>query len=216
MHWFGVPGVANGLAVMRDEETKSLWDHITGECFEGPLAGARLDFWYAGLTTVAAELARNPDAILLKSNHRSLLKTLMKWAHADFSGGKSLINRQTSKLPPTFRFSMSRAIDSRLPKDEQGLGVIGENDSGKFYPLRLLPKAQVVMDVWNGRTLHIERGEIDGVPYARWADGGEPPMQLLTRWYGFSFTYPNCDIYEAGEGFVTGVIEKKESARVGR
>ncbi len=209
MHWFGVPGVANGLAVMRDEETKSLWDHTTGECFDGPLAGERLEFWYAGLTTVAAELARNSETILLKSNHRSLLKTFMKWAHTDFSGGKSLINRKNSKIPPTFRFSMSRAIDPRLPKDEQGLGLIGENDSGKFYPLRLLSKAQMLTDVWHGRTVHIERGEIDGVPFARWADGGEPPMQLLTRWYGFSFTYPNCEIYDGHGKLATESTEKR-------
>ena len=213
MHWFGVPGIANGLAVMRDEQTKSLWDHITGECFAGPLAGERLEFWHVALTTVEAELARNPDAVLLKSNHRSLLKWLMKLAHTTFSGGKSLINRQKSKIPPTFRFSMSKAIDPRLPEDEQGLGVIAADDTGKFYPLRLLAKGEVVTDVWHGRTLLIERGAIDGVPFAKWVDGSEP-MQLLTRWYGFSFTYPNCDIYEAEEGFAAEAIEKKEDARV--
>jgi hypothetical protein len=29
-----------------------------------------------------------------------------------------------------------------------------------------------------------------------WADTGEQPMQLLSRWYGFSFTYAGCEIYE--------------------
>ncbi len=196
VHWFGVPGIANGLAVMRDEQSKSLWDHITGECFAGPLKGKQLEFWHVPLTTVEAELARNPQAILLKSDYDSLFKRFMMWVHASFSGGNSLINREKSKIPLHFRLSMSKKIDGRLPKDKQGLGVIGADDSGKFYPMDLLPKGQRVTDVWHGRTLIIERGEIDGVPTARWADGEEPPMQLLSRWYGFSFTYPNCEIYD--------------------
>ena len=196
VHWFGVPGIANGLAVMRDEQSNSLWDHITGECFEGPLEGERLQFWHVALTTVEAELDRNPNAILLRSGYRSLFKSLMNLIHTTLTGGKSLINRERSKLGGHFRGSMSKAIDGRLPEDEQGLGIIDEQDNGKFYPMRHLPKGQIVTDLWNGRTVLIERGAIDGVPSATWADGSEPPMQLLSRWYGFSFTYPNCDIYE--------------------
>ena len=198
MYWFGVPGIANGLAVMRDEQTNSLWDHITGECFEGKLAGERMEFWHVALTIVAAELARNPQAILLQSNYRSLFTTFFNWMHTVFAGGRSLINRQKSFLPGHFRRSMSRPMDDRFRPDEQGLGIIDEQDRGKFYPMDWLPKGEVVSDVWHGRTVLIERGAIDGVPSAKWADGGEP-MQLLTRWYGFSFTYPNCEIFATEE-----------------
>lgn len=197
VHWFGVPGIANGLAVMRDEQTNSLWDHITGECFDGPLADERLDFWHVSLTTVEAELAHHPEAILLKSDYRGLVKWLMKWTLSRVAGQRGLINREKSMLGSRFRGSMSRAIDARRPEEEQGLGVIDAQENGKFYPMNTLPKGQVITDVWHGRTLLIERGAIDGVPSARWADSDEPPMQLLTRWYGFAFTYPNCDIYEA-------------------
>ncbi|GJM42913.1 MAG: hypothetical protein DHS20C20_31950 [Ardenticatenaceae bacterium] len=190
------------VLLVRDEQSNSLWDHITGECFDGPLSGERMEFWHVPLTTVAAELARNPQAILLKSDYNTLFMRFMMWIHASFSGGNSLINRENSKIPPHFRFSMSQSIDGRLPKDQQGLGVMSEDDSGKFYPMQLLPKGEMVTDVWNGRTLHIERGDIDGVPTARWADGGQP-MQLLSRWYGFSFTYPNCDIYEGDDTVCT-------------
>lgn len=184
---------------MRDEESGSLWDHITGECFAGPLLGKQLQFWHVSLTNVAAELAHNPHTIVLKSDYRSPRKWLMNWALKLFSGGSSFFNRKTTKLPPRFRASMSKNIDSRLPEGEQGLGVTDGQKIGKFYPLRLIPKGQTVTDVWQGRTLLLERGAIDGVPSAKWAEGGAPPMQLLSRWYGFSFTYPNCEIYE-GKG----------------
>lgn len=175
------------------------------------MIGERMDFWHVPLTTVAAELAKNPQAILLKSDYNTLFMQFMMWVHSSFSGGSSLINREKSKIPPHFRFSMSKAIDGRLPKDMQGMGVIGDDDTGKFYPLHLLPKGEKVTDVWNGRTLHIERGEIDGVPTAHWVDGGQP-MQLLSRWYGFSFTYPNCEIYAGESAILEDEINDKAMA----
>ncbi len=191
MHWFGVPGLANGLAVMRDEETESLWDHITGECFSGPLNGRRLEFWYAGLTNVAAALEKHPDTILLRSGYRSLRSSFM----GNVVGRRLSYSNESTMLPPNFRKSMGRAIDPRLPEGEQGLGLRDDGDHGKFYPVALIPLGGAIEDVWVDRPLRIERNALDGVPYATWTDTGEAPMQLLSRWYGFSFTYPGCEIY---------------------
>lgn len=180
---------------MRDKESNSLWDHITGECFAGPLAGKHLPFWHVSLTTVAAELANNPEAVLLKSNYRGLLKTLMTWVQK-ITAGKSFINRKGTTLPPHFRRTMSTAIDPRLSEGEQGLGVINDRGQARFYPIQSLPKNEKVIDSWQGRLLIIERGAIDGVPFATWEDNGDSPMQLLSRWYGFAFTYPDCEIFD--------------------
>lgn len=182
---------------MRDEETSSLWDHITGECFEGSLAGERLDFWPVVLTTVRAELTQHPDAILLKSAYRSFFSGFMKQMLTKIlTGSDGFIGREKIFLAPQFRLSMHESIDPRRPETEQGLGVIDEEGRGKFYPMRSLPKGGVIEDEWNGRCLRIQRSALDGVPSACWVNSGEAPMQLLTRWYGFSFTYPACDIYE--------------------
>ena len=196
VHWFGVPGIANGLALMRDEESNSLWDHITGECFEGSLNGERLDFWPVHLTTVLAERTQNPNTILLKSDYRSIKVTMMRRVLIGFGKDKGIIKNKGTLILPHFRKSMHSDVDPRLPEGEQGLGIIDAQDNGKFYPMRLLPKGEAIKDSWQGRLLHIERGILDGVPFAIWADTGEPPMQLLSRWYGFAFTYPHCDIYE--------------------
>ena len=187
-----MPGVANGLAVMRDEETESYWDHITGDCFEGALIGQKMPFWPVSLTTVAAELEAYPDSVMIHSNSLPFFARFMSLIF-----GNNLIGKRGNFLPPRFRRSMHREIDARRPEMEQGLGVINEHDEGKFYPMRSIPKGGKEEDVWNGRVLIIERNETDGVPFARWKESNEPPMQLLTRWYGFSFTYPNCDIFEA-------------------
>jgi hypothetical protein len=61
--------------------------------------------------------------------------------------------------------------------------------SGQFIPKDGLE------DHWHGRILRVELNRLDGVPYAYWKGTGECPMQLLTRWYGFAFTYPGCGIW---------------------
>ena len=173
---------------MTDEETWSLWDHITGEAFEGPLSGSRLNVWPISLTTVAAANQKYPGIVVIRSQYRSPKMSLFKLMHRSSisSGGF---------LPPMFRRSMAKKADERFDKMARGLGVIVAQE-GKFYPIDFLPKGGVVEDVFKGRVLQIERNAVDGVPFARWKDSGNPPMQLFTRWYGFSFTYPDCEIYQ--------------------
>ena len=184
MHHFGVVGLANGLAVMADQETRTLWDHITGEAIEGQLEGHRLEWWPIRVTTVEAALEEWPDLLVLVSDYRSLPQYLM---------GKVQNKKINTNgwLPPGFRSTMSGALDPRLQELTQGLGVVVEEE-GRFYPMERIPEAGLT-DEWNGRLMRIERRKRDGVPKAEWADGGTP-MQLLTRWYGFAFTYPGCRI----------------------
>ena len=180
-------GLSNGLAVMADEETRTLWDHITGEAFEGPLAGERLDWWPIRLTTTGAALAEWPSLALLVSDYRSVAQMVMGRV-------KSKTIHTKGWLPPGFRATMNAPVDTRLAELTQGLGVIVD-DKARFYPMDRIPDGGLE-DVWSGRIMRIARGDGDGVPAATWADGahGEIPMQLLSRWYGFVFTYPGCGI----------------------
>ena len=181
-------GLANGLAVMADQETRTLWDHITGEAIEGPLEGHRLEWWPIRVTTVEAALEEWPELLILVSDYRSLPQRLM---------GKVQNKKINTKgwLPPGFRSTMSGAVDPRLPEFTQGLGVVVA-DEGRFYPMDSI-KVEGLTDEWHGRLMRIERRSTDGVPKAEWVDG-DVPMQLLTRWYGFAFTYPDCKIVPDG------------------
>ena len=42
MHHFDVVGLYDALFVMQDNETKTLWNHITGEPLYGPMVGRTL------------------------------------------------------------------------------------------------------------------------------------------------------------------------------
>lgn len=195
VHHFGAIGFANGLAVLADRETRTHWDHITGEAFAGPLTGARLDVWSVQMTTVAAAWVDHPDLEVSPSGFRSVQMGLAQWLYPRFIHGRVL-------FPWFFYASLGEPIDPRLDKMTQGLGVI-VGGQAKFYPLGSIADGGIDDD-WQGRRLHINRGALDGVPRARWVDSDEEPMQLLTRWYGFSFTYPNCKIYNLNRGVTLG------------
>jgi len=182
-------GLANGLAVMADQETRTLWDHITGEAIEGPLEGHRLEWWPIRVTTVEAALEEWPDLLMLVSDYRSLPQRFMGMVQNKKINAKGW-------LPPGFRDTMSGEVDPRLDEMTQGLGVVVD-DEGRFYPMEGIPEGGLIDD-WNGRAMHIDRRAVDGVPKAEWEDGDGRPMQLLTRWYGFSFTYPECRIVTGG------------------
>jgi hypothetical protein len=187
VHHFGAIGLTNGLAILADRETRTHWDHITGEAIAGPLMGSQLDVWSFRMTTVAAALMEYPDITVSPSNFRSFRRRLAQSLYPRFIHGKVW-------LPGFFHTSMNEPIDARLDKLTQGLGVIVGNKA-KYYPMSQIP-AKGLYDQWLGHILHVQRGAIDGVPRARWQDTNEEPLQLLSRWYGFSFTYPQCEIFE--------------------
>jgi len=175
---------------MSDKKSWSIWDHITGECFQGVHVGKQLAVWPITITTVAAALMDYPDLVISLSDFKGFKARLLKTMHRAKIGEKQFI-------PPHFKNTMAGEMDPRLDKMTQGLGVIVDK-TGKYYPMSTVPKGGSIQDVWMGRPLKIERGPVDGIPKATWLDTGEIPMQLLTRWYGFSFTYPGCEIYSAG------------------
>lgn len=187
IHHFGAIGLTNGLAILADLETRTHWDHITGEAIAGPLAGNQLDVWSFHMTTVAAALAEYREITISLSTHHSFRRRLAQRLYPRFIHGKVW-------LPGFFYASMDEPVDPRMDRLTQGLGVIVGNDA-KYYPMSRIP-VDGVYDQWLGRVLRVQRGVIDGVPHARWQDTNEEPLQLLSRWYGFSFTYPQCEIFD--------------------
>lgn len=174
---------------MSDKESWSIWDHITGECFQGRHEGKQLDVWPIYLTNVEAALNEYPDLTVSFSGSKGFKARLLQVMNRKKIDTKGF-------FPPFIRMTMAGRIDARLDKMTQGLGVIVDK-MGKYYPMSAVPRGGSIEDVWLDRPIQIERGGIDGVPKAIWLDSGEVPMQLLTRWYGFSFTYPGCEIYTA-------------------
>jgi hypothetical protein len=193
LHHFSAGGLYNGLVLLIDDETRTYWDHITGAALHGPLAGRRLETWSVAVTTVAAALKDSPDITVSLSGKMSLRARLFSLLHRRTIGTRGF-------LPPLFLVTMGKA-DDRLPRMAQGLGV-AEAGRARFYPAAAIGTG--IQDSWDGRTLRVAFGPVDGVPFAGWEDGGRP-FQMFTRWYGFSYTFPGCEIFpRRGPGLPRG------------
>jgi hypothetical protein len=109
--------------------------------------------------------------------------------------GALMIRRQLRGrgLMPWYFYTTMSPRDRRLARMDQGLGVV-EGGRAVFYPLAVIGSG--LRDRWHGRELRVFIRDVDRIPSAEWSDG-EKPFQLFTRWYGFSFTYPGCEIHGA-------------------
>jgi hypothetical protein len=177
-HTFSAGGLYNGLFLLVDEETGTYWDHISGEALHGPLRGTRLESWPVTMTDVRGALGTDPRMALLRSRPGALAR-LMGWFSTRGMRGKG-----------PFALMGTRRHDARLPRMENGLGVV-VGDEARFY--RLVDARRGLVDEWAGRMLEV--GVMpDGVPVARWGDGTRP-FQVFSRWYGFSLVHEGCGIW---------------------
>ena len=113
MHHFVNSGLYDALFIMEDEETKTLWNHVTGEALYGKTLLVYLD----------------PETFILSAIY----------------------------------------VESRAARRE-GQDILLDNG------LRIRSGRLVDAD---DRSLPVER-----------------PQQIFTRWYGFSLTFPDPEIYE--------------------
>jgi hypothetical protein len=189
VHHFSAGGLYNGLVLLIDDETRSYWDHITGEALHGPLAGkAQLEMFSIEQTNVAAALQADPGLTVSRSI-AGFGRRAFGWLSAKTTA------RKKGFLPPGFRQTMAET-DPRLPEMTSGLGLIASG-SRRFYPRAALDGGPVA-DSIDGRPIHVAIDPTSKIPFAQYLDDNTRPMQLFTRWYGFSLTYPGCEVY--GEG----------------
>jgi len=138
-----------------------------------------MPMWGIEMTNVKTALKREPDLPVYFSRP-SWIGLLMGWVTPLIDG----------RLPPGFRKTMA-PVDNRLPEMEIGLGVVADSKQ-RFYPLSTI--SQQLEDTLDERAIHLSIGS-DSIPSAVWDDDKTRPTQLFSRWYGFSLTYPECEVY---------------------
>lgn len=189
LYHFGPRGLYNGLVLLGDDETKSYWDHITGECVHGPMKGKKMDVFPIEYTNVKTALKKWPGINIALSRPPLIVRLLIPF-----------ISRymQRGFLPPNLKRTMDK-VNDRLPEMTNGLGVVIDNVQ-RFYPVeRIKEEGGVIKDVLNGKSIIVIINPEDQIPYAFYNENSERPMQLFTRWYGFYLTFPNCEVYESVE-----------------
>ena len=180
---FSAGGLYNGMVLLIDDETGSYWDHISGLAVHGTLKGAQLNAWPIEMTNVKSALHHEPELRLLKSRpspYAQLSMNMMSLAQPFVRG----------RLLPGFRKTMGQP-DTRLPEMELGLGVVSARVQ-RFYRYSDIVATGPLHEEFDGQSIVVQIGE-DEFPLAI-VSSGTRPMQLFTRWYGFAYTYPDCEV----------------------
>ncbi|HEY1391301.1 MAG TPA: DUF3179 domain-containing (seleno)protein [Ktedonobacterales bacterium] len=221
VHRFRVTGIYNGMSMMSDDETRSVWEHITGECIRGALQGAQLKTRPTQYLTVAQLVESVPDAKIAvsKASWRSRLLDAL------------LLRRMlapTGYMPGVFRLSLTQS-DNRLPELELGLGIWMDGHA-RFYPMNTIrDQNNALIDTLDQQRMVIYIDPTSSTPAAHrttsriqgWdddtlvLDSGERirngcvlnaaseqhlidrPNQQFTRWFGFSYMFPACEIFSS-------------------
>ena len=218
IHHFESRGLYDGLSTLWDEETGSIWNHITGEAVYGPLRGYRLPVHNLLHMNAESALAAYPDLQVAVSDRPMREVKGRNYVQRLFDRVRKLSDRLQGTILEE---------DERRPTMEVGIGIWTEN-AAKYFPLAVIAEAgDAIVDVLDGRqvVLYVEpSSRAPSALYAEtsgaiWVDGElrldhgvvlrdgrlldaeggrleiERPLQLFTRWYGFALTFPDTEVY---------------------
>ncbi len=218
MHHFENVGLYDGLFVMQDVESKTLWNHITGEALYGPHVGRALGT-VGNMLQMSVEQAMGMDpAVHVAISGRP-------YSASRRSGGGYAPDNPNARLMPIFIETLGTE-DARLPRMAMGLGIVTEA-TVRFYPMDLIEERGALIDEVDGRgvlvfidpttftpaalfvdtssaaledrEIHLDTGRVvrRGLLYDANGTrvGAERPQQLFSRWYGFSLTFPGPEIF---------------------
>lgn len=203
---FEPSGLYNGLVLLSDTKTRSFWNHITGECVHGHYKGKKLEINNLLHTTLEAALEEYGDIKVAISKQPIHVKFMNKFVSLQQKRGKSL-------MPSFFKKTMEKE-DNRLDTMDIGIGIWNENKS-KFYKYDDMQNQDgVIIDEFDEKKVIVYLDKTSHVPICKYVTGekyswnndvielldgeilDEMPMQIYTRWYGFSYTFKDCDIYK--------------------
>ena len=152
---FDVLGLYNGVFVMNDRQTGSIWTHFEGKALEGSMAGTQMEMLPLTMTTWQQWLELYPDTTVLSDD------TPYQNAYRTVEPGRAGIG-------PQF---MSTIInwDDRLPENTLVLGVTA-GGAYRAYPLDEL-----------ARTSGVVNEELGGEPIVVFYDGSGPIAVAFSR-----------------------------------
>lgn len=217
---FGAGGIYNAMALLRDNETGSYWDHIHGGCLHGELRGQRLT------RLDALRPMRSAEALTAFPSIQFASARLTSEERAESIADEQWYAAKHPEWPE--RWTNTLVVeDNRLPRFDMGLGLWAPTQA-RYYPILTLNAANnAILDMFAGRRLLVYMDVASGLPDAfyttatkvQWqnerlvlntgevVEGGainrrdgaplvvERPFQLFQRWYGFAAMFPGCEIY---------------------
>jgi len=141
---FHLAGINNQNFIMRDEETGSWWQQITGEAIFGPLKGKRLKPVFLDELTFDTWKREQPQGRVLRPDEQ--IAASGKYAPADWE-------ERMLRVPVATQIS-APALDKR-----ELVAGINLNGAAAAYPIAALKKQNPIIDTLGGTTLIIVMSE---------------------------------------------------------
>jgi hypothetical protein len=181
-------GLSNGLVLLRDDETGTYWNSFTGEGLAGPLAGKTMETFSLKRMRVGEAREKFTRVELLRSPISAYGRV---WSRAV----NGLTKGPEGFMPFFFRKSFDRQ-DPRREELELGLGVVAGGQA-RFYPASELAKRDTpFVDELGGTALVVDHDE-QGLGRVEALGSADAPFEVWGRWYGFSVSFPACDVWTA-------------------
>ncbi len=126
---FRLAGINNGNALLRDEETSSIWQQSTGEAIFGPLKGKQLELVRSNELTFALWRKEQPKGLVMKPNSLYAAEYDPKDWEKHVEKTRTVVDTTKSGIGP-HQLMM-------------GVTVAGEN---KAYPVEAVLAAKLIQD----------------------------------------------------------------------
>ncbi len=181
LHHFSNVGLYDGVFVMQDAESKTLWNHITGEALYGPLVGRNLGPVGNLLQmNVKQALAMDPKVQVAISD-RIYFAGGRQFGSAGSPGTGGAVSRVNGPNPNaemSARFILTLGKeDPRRPRMELGLGI-WTGATRRYYPMeRIRERGRAFMDQLDGRKVLIYIDPETNTPAAMFVNASSARMQ---------------------------------------
>jgi hypothetical protein len=129
---FRLAGINNQNFIMRDEQTGSYWQQVSGKAISGPLRGKQLELVRSDELSFALWQKESPAGQIMAPGAHKEKYDAANW------------EEEVAKLPTVISFK-----ETNLPDRELILGIT-HNGEDKAYPFARLKEQQVIQDLLGG------------------------------------------------------------------
>ncbi len=138
-HKFRLAGINNQNFIMRDEDSGSWWQQITGEAINGSFKGQKLTSVETDELSYGVWKRENPNGIVLRPDPKILAE--QKYESADWE-------TQVAKM----RVTTSAKLDDALEPRTLVVGI-SINGKTKAYPFSSIEKSAPILDTVGGKDI---------------------------------------------------------------
>jgi hypothetical protein len=170
--------------VIQDRQTRSVWQHATGEAIAGPLKGEQLALIGGNLVRWSAWQAAHPDGVLATEPDPPAPNLM------SIEGMVRLFRVTERAAGP----GLAAAGDDRLPLHEIIIGIEHQG-AARAYPLAVVRHLRTIRDELGGEKVELHYDAAgDSVEVTINGQTVTPSRQW---WLGWSEFFPHTDVFEA-------------------